>query len=287
MLVPAYYLFGFGFVSYGFLFFSVFCGFWLSVLAPRRIGFIASALGAGLLVYVLLGLFVGWMTFREEIRDVIWHGGGFGATLAVLTRAMGQMQLFSVLNFDSLDWINTRLNMPLFIGKMMEWHGVHPELQSHGGTLITLPLALVPRFLWPGKPERGGADFMAQHTGLVFSDDASFGTGSIFEFYVNFGLPGVFFGLLFIGWLLRLIDRNAAQALRKGAYLNFVRWMVVGVVFVDPLLRPFFIVSGAAIAWILMTGLMLVLRRHLARRAVAAAVQDASRIGPRLPKLHP
>lgn len=267
LVVPAYYLIGYGFVSYGFLFLSIFLGFWLCVLARKRMGMLKGVLVALAVSYALITLFVGWMTFREQIRAVIWQGGDIQSTLEVLSNAIRQAELFSPFNFDALDWLLTRLNMPLFVGKMMERHEWLPELRQYGATLIMLPLAVIPRFLWPAKPERGGNQFMAEHTGLNFSDAASFGTGSVFEFYVNFGYVGVFLGFLAIGWFLRSIDKRAADALRRGEFLHFMRFMVVGLIFLDPLLRPFFMVSGATIGWILMSVIIFALRQRGRRKA--------------------
>lgn len=274
LLIPVYYLAVWGFVSYGFLVGMALLGFWMNQLQPsdrvRRPAWVNAAISVGV-IYILLTVFVAWFSFRDEIRDVIWQGEE-GSVLEILWRASKETQLFSPFNFEALDLINIRLNLNLFIGRMIEQHELFPELRQNGATLIILPLVLLPRFLWPDKPTRGGSDFMEAHTGLTLSDSASFGTGSVFEFYINFGVVGVFLGFLVLGWVLARLDRAAARHLRSGDFMSFARLYVVGIVAIDPLLRPFFIVNGAVFAWIVMTAL----KFPFARRRRAAA-QDGPR----------
>lgn len=255
-LVPAYYLFLFAFVSYGFLFGTVLIAFWMAQISRR------SATGIDLrktiitlfIIYALLTAFVGWFSFRDEIRILVWEGEG-KSIFSILGDAVTETEFFSLWNFASLDLVNIRLNLNIFVGLMMDRHENFPELRQYGATLIVLPLVLIPRFLWPGKPARGGSDFMAEHTGLTLSDSATFGTGTIFEFFINFGYVGVLVGFMALGWLLSKIDRAAARKLASGDFMSFAKFYVIGIVMIDPLLRPFFVVNGAVFAWIVMTAL--------------------------------
>lgn len=264
-LIPLYYLMVWGFVSYGFLVGMALLAFWMNQLRPQGRSQKFSLPGVILtivLVYFLLFAFVAWFSFRDEIRHVVWEGGD-GEVLEVMWRAIKETKLLSPWNFEALDLINIRLNLNIFIGRMMEQHELHPELHQNGATLIILPLVLLPRFLWPDKPARGGSDFMEAHTGLSLSDSASFGTGSVFEFYINFGYVGVFIGFLIMGLVLSRLDRAAAAHLRKGEFMLFARLYVVGVVAIDPMQRPFFIVNGAVFAWIVMTFLRLAVTKRV------------------------
>lgn len=263
-LVPVYYLAGFGFVSYSFLFATVLASFWLAVLKKGgRTGWLGSAACIVAACYLVLTLFVAWMSIRDEIRQIVWEGSG-GSIVDAMSRAARMVEPFSPWDFTALDLINIRLNLPLFIGRMIDWHASHPELREYGATLITIPLVFLPRFLWPGKPERGGSDFMELHTGMVLSDDTTFGTGSVFEFFVNFGYVGVFVSLLAVGMIVRRIDRRAALSLAGGDYLDFARCFAVGAIAIDPLLRPIFIVNSGLMTWLLASLLVAVLRRPLA-----------------------
>ena len=258
-LIPLYYLVVFGFVSYGFLFAIILTSFWLARMrhtsSMKRLRLALLSFAA---VWLLLTLFIAWFSFRDEVREIVWQSTG-GSLWDVLMNAVVETELFSPWNFASLDLINIRLNLNLFIGRMIEHHQSFPQLQEWGATLIIFPLVLVPRFLWSGKPERGGSGFMSEHTGMSLSDSATFGTGTVFEFFINFGYIGVFLGFVVLGWIIRRVDRRATFFLVTGDAFRFARLFVVGIVAIDPLLRPFFIVNGAVFAWIMMSALKVVI----------------------------
>lgn len=262
MIIPIYYIVAFGLASYGLMFGMTLTAFWLTMLKGRRkpLGWLKLTVLSALGVQVVLTIFVGWMSFREDVRLIAWTGAE-GSIFDILVRGLQEAELFTLANFASLDIVNIRLNLPLFIGRMMDQHALMPELQLWGSTLIILPLVLLPRFLWAGKPERGGSDFMEEHSGIILSDSVTFGSGSVFELYANFGSTGVFLGFVALGWAIRRIDIAAYIGLVTGRYLDFARWYVMGLVALDPLLRPFFIVNGMVFAWILLGLLKLFLLR--------------------------
>ncbi|WP_085790051.1 hypothetical protein [Roseivivax jejudonensis] len=279
-LVPLYYVVVFGFASYGFLFGLTLVAFWMAQLRRRRAGNgLQGALWSLLVLWLVLTAFIGWFSFRDEIRLVVWQGVE-GSVFGIVLETLRETELFSPWNFDSLDLVNIRLNLNIFIGRMIEQHDLFPELQRYGATLVILPLVILPRFVWPGKPARGGSDFMEDHTGMILSDSATFGTGLVFEFFINFGYVGVLLGFITLGWIIRRIDQAAARRLARGDFLDFARFFVVGVVALDPLQRPFFIVNGAVFAWILMSLLMLALNRwsaRLRRSAPNSMMQESQR----------
>ena len=266
-LVPIYYLGIWGFTSLGFMFVMAIAGFWMSQLRKPTVGLpriasFAFTIGA---IWILLTLFVGWFSLRDEIRMVVWSNQE-GSVLRIILAGAREMEMFSPWNFDSLDFVNIRLDLPLFIGKMMERHLQIPDLRAWGSTLYILPLVLLPRFVWPDKPVRGGTEFMSQHTGLTFTEDVTFGTGSVFEFYVNFGYLGVFFGFLILGWFVRYLDLKASRSLISGKYISFMIFMTLGLYSIDPLLRPFFIFNGLVFSFIVLNLAKPVLQAWLVRR---------------------
>lgn len=266
-LVPIYYIVGFGFASYGFLFGTVLVAFHMAQV--RKVDRLASKLTGMLwilgIIYSILTALVVWLSFRDRVRAIVWENRG-GSLGDVLLRALSEVELFSLWNFDALDLVNIRLNLGIFVGRMMELHASDPELQMWGSSLFILPFVLVPRFLWPGKPSRGGSDFMSDHTGMTLSESTTFGSGSVFEYYANFGYIGIFVCFLITGWMIAKLDRSAARHLYRGRYLHFARLYVMGLVAVDPLLRPFFVVNGIAFAWIFMTALKFAVQGMLNRK---------------------
>jgi hypothetical protein len=266
-LIPMYYVVAWGFTSYGFLFSAILGAFWIAQLRKQRTSsnWIAGFLWSFSIVYVLLNAFIGWFSFRDEVRKIVWRGSE-GSLVELAGRAFAEIEMLTPWNFHSLDLINIRLNLNIFISRMIEHHYTHPQLQQFGATLIELPLALVPRFLWPGKPSRGGNDFMEEHTGMFFSDSTSMGTGMVFEFFINFRYLGVFVGFMLLGWLISRLDRRCALYLSSGKYWHFARLYLVGIIAIDPLLRPFFMVTGAVVAWFLVTTIMMVWPRQNSTR---------------------
>ena len=256
--IPAAYVILWGFTSYGFVTLTVYAGFWLGILAPKRLGAWRIGVGAALITYLLLSLFVAWMSFREELRAVLWSNAGFNARLGAVLEAFDKTELLQSENFESLDLINGRLNQYIFVGKAIQLHEQEPDLQMDGETLLLALVAWVPRILWPGKPEMGGSGFVAKHTGLQFAEGATFGGGPVFEFYVNFNYAGVFFGFALLGIVLCRIDRSASRALRQGRLLDFIRCFTTGLALIAPLTDLFFIVNTATMSWLVLTGFKMI-----------------------------
>lgn len=252
-LIPLYYFVAFGHLSYGFIFATIIMSFWLAQVRRKSpMSKLSVPLFSFAAIWLSFTVFVGWFSFRDEARRIIWLKTG-DSLWEVTKKAFVETELFSPWNFASLDLINIRFNMSILIGRMMEYHQIFPDLKEWGSTLIVIPLALIPRFIWPDKPATGGSDFVTAHTGIMFSNGTTVGAGSVFEFFVNFGYPGVFFGFIVLGWLISRIDRRAAHHLINGDFFRFSRLFAVGIVAVEPLASPFFIVNGALIAWIMMT----------------------------------
>lgn len=271
-LVPAAYLIFWGFLSYGFMAVAVVIAFWVSMPRRKRRSrwFLPVFFAVG--VYLLLSIFVSYMEVRDGLRDVLWSETGFRERIAAILTAASAMTLLNPLNFAQLDWLNIRLNQNIYIGKAIWWHELNPNLQQNGATLLYALTGWIPRFLWPGKPEMGGTEFISEHTGMVFSSSATFGSGPVFELIVNYGYLGVFFGFIAFGAILRSIDRAAWKALRHRNHLHFMRGFLVGTALINPMSTFFFLVGSAVSSFILGTLLMIVVRaRAPAARPVSPA----------------
>jgi len=260
LLVPAAYLLGFGFLSYGFTAVAIFLSFWLSSMERswrnKLLRFTLIALGA----YASLSIFVGYMEVRNALREVLWNlDASLSERFATVIAQLAHIKPLNPLNFTQLDWINIRLNQNMVIGKAMRLHELAPNLQENGmGILISL-FAWVPRFLWPNKPGMGGNDFVEKHTGMSFNDATTIGAGPVFELFVNFGLVGVFVGSIVLGWILRWMDAYCARQLQRREVGRFIRGFLVSVSLINPMSLIFFLVSSGVASWILGTGIMMAL----------------------------
>lgn len=252
--IPIIYLVVWGFVSYGFIVFAILAGYWFAVLPKRKVGLLKFIILFVLVTYILLSIFVVYMSFREDIRSVVWGGGSFFSRAQVIFEAFSNVKLLSPFDFESLDWLNIRLNQYIFVGRAIEVHEENPDLRLNGASLLLSLLGWIPRFIWTSKPEMGSNDLIESHTGWVFAEGATFGTGPVFEFYINFGFFGVFVGFVALGLILRQLDKNAAQALKEGRLLDFIRAFAVGIAFIAPLTELFFIVSTVVSSWLVLYG---------------------------------
>ncbi len=252
-LIPSAYLVVWGVTSYGFIASTIIAGFWLCQLKPTRWNGLRLGLGISAASYLLLSLFVTWMSFRQQLRSVLWSQAGFGERLEALGTAISNTELLSPSNFASLDWLNGRLNQYIFVGKMIVWHDMMPDLRLYGKTLYLALIVWLPRFIWSDKPEMGGSSFVSLNTGMRLSQTSTFGAGPVFEFYVNFGYVGVVAGFIGLGLLLRKIDLLSAYSLRTGDTLKFVCWFVVGIAFIAPLTDFFFMFNGAVMSWLVIS----------------------------------
>ena len=242
---PLIYVVAIGFVSAGFIIFTLLTGFWLSWLGRERMSAIKFMLGAIPITYLMLSLFVAWMSFRMDVRSA----ESFEDRIDAISAGTQKIEWLTPGNHESLDWLNTRLNQYIFVGKVIEQHEALPSLRLNGESLMYIPLVWVPRAIWPNKPEMGGNAMLSKHAGMAFSATATFGSGPIVELFVNFGYAGILFGSMILGYLVRWIDLRATEALRAGRPLEFTRWFCVGIPFVAPLTEIFFIANSAMMAW--------------------------------------
>ena len=64
---------------------------------------------------------------------------------------------------------------------------------------------------------------------MSFAEGTSVGIGQVMEWYVNFGLVGVFFGFLGYGIALAWIDHMAYARRTAGDWSGFAQWFLPGV----------------------------------------------------------
>ena len=91
------------------------------------------------------------------------------------------------------------------------------EKQSnHDLTIDEVLLAsILPRAIWPNKPETGGSFTFTRLTGINLNENNSMNTGVLAESYWNFGLYGGTFMLVFFFFIANKIDLTSSSALVK------------------------------------------------------------------------
>ncbi len=81
-----------------------------------------------------------------------------------------------------------------------------------GWTLAQIPMAYIPRVLWPNKPAVGIGQWITDTYGAGSHIRSATGPTWIGEFYLNFGTAGVVIGMLTMGLLLRLLHESLLRS---------------------------------------------------------------------------
>lgn len=77
-----------------------------------------------------------------------------------------------------------------------------------GWTIGYIFLSYIPRALWPGKPITTIGQWVTDNYGAGPQIRSNTGASWIGEFYLNFGYPGVIFGMLILGIWFRLLQEH-------------------------------------------------------------------------------
>jgi hypothetical protein len=105
----------------------------------------------------------------------------------------------------------------------------NPNPYQHGRSLAAVPLSLIPRFLWPGKPVYSpGRDFSVSYGGESEGRGYGLTVAPTYpgDLYINFGLVGVILGCLLFGIGLRA-TAYFLQTRRRGRALPIVVYLTV------------------------------------------------------------
>ncbi|WGR90800.1 hypothetical protein MTX26_35860 (plasmid) [Bradyrhizobium sp. ISRA443] len=211
-LLPATTLISNGFLSFGVSWVLSVLAF-LYVVSRRRLWIY---LVTPIVIFLALSLFVTYMGGRDALREVMWYRQS--SVLDRLQQASHLVTDFQLLDLSSPEHvaaIDARLNQNYLVGAAIQYHQAGRYEFAYGGTIPYW--ALIPRAIWPDKPEvGGGGTAVTDYTGIEFAEGTSVGTGPLFEFYVNFGTAGVLIGLAGFGFLLMQLDHRIMRALARG-----------------------------------------------------------------------
>jgi hypothetical protein len=183
------------------------------VIARRRMWFY---LAAPLAVFLGLSFFVSYMGQRTGIRDVVWvQNAGLFDRLERVGAIATDFQLLDVDDSKHASALLGRLNQNYLVGAGIIRHEAGGSSFVYGDTIPWW--ALIPRAIWPSKPDvGGGGDLVSKFTGIAFARGTSVGVGQVLEFYMNFGNVGVILGFFALGVVLMWLDRNIMIALGTG-----------------------------------------------------------------------
>lgn len=108
-----------------------------------------------------------------------------------------------------------RINQGNHLAQVYRWVPAH-EPYAQGETIVTaIKASLVPRVLWPNKPQAGGTDIWYRFTGNLLSPNVSMNIGIPGEAFANFGpwlaLVIILIWVRFLYWLYYGLRRLASQ----------------------------------------------------------------------------
>ena len=214
-----------GFLGYGYAAALVVLGL-VASFYPRRLRMTVFAM---LLAYGGLSIYVTYMRDRTDIRETVWGGASMDDRLTKIRTSFEQGEWFNPWDPDHFRRINGRLNQSFLVGAAVSYLSEGRARYAAGGTLVDAALAIVPRALWPNKPETGGSgDLVTTYTGIKFAEGTSVGVGHVLELYVNFATPGVLVGFFVVGFIVAYLDRASADRLVGGDAAGFMKRYMPG-----------------------------------------------------------
>lgn len=222
---PLMTLVGQGFLGFGFAAMCIVAAFVASFYRPRWQVVVAGVLVA----YMGMSVYVTYMRDRRDIRAVVWGGEAMSTRFDTLVDSFTNFEWFDLTRMEHLRRVDDRLNQNALVGAAVDGIDSGAVPPAMGATLVDAAIALIPRAIWPGKPVvAGSGNVVADYTGLNFAEGTSVGIGQVMEWYINFAMPGVVFGFLFLGALLVFVDRSASAWLHRGDAGRFCLWFLPG-----------------------------------------------------------
>ena len=194
-----------------------------------------------------LSLFVSYFHHRDAIRNQVWGGAVLTERINSVTDMFTDFRWFDPTDPEQADSLDIRLNQNFFVGLAAQRLDRRQVDYLYGRSIWEGVLALVPRALWPEKPvSAGSGNIVADMTGLELDKGTSWGVGNVMEFDINYGIYGIIFGFLGLGWLIGFLDRKAAMAERSGDLGRCILYFLPAVALADPGVSIAQVASGAA-----------------------------------------
>ena len=219
-----------GFIGYGVNWVIAVLAFFYIISRHRALFYVA----APLVVFFGLSFFVAYMGERTGIRDLVWNeNAGVAERLDRISQIFTRFQPLDVTNTEHVKALVERLDQNMLVGQGIDRHdsGESPFLYGNSVPWWTL----VPRALWPDKPDvGGGGEIVANFTGRHFAEGTSVGAGQVLEFYMNFGYPGIVIGFAALGFALMRLDRGIMDGLRRGDLKLVIRCAMPGLGMLQP-----------------------------------------------------
>ena len=264
MVYPVLMLLLGGFLSYGSAAIIVVC----AALTISTRSYWQVVVGITVFVFLSLSIFVNYFGHRNDIREQVWGGAPLEARIDSVIDTVRDFEWLDPTNRKHLIALDQRLNQNYYVGLAARRIQLGMADYLVGDSVRQGLLSLVPRVLWPEKPVFAGSpQIVSKMTGLRLSPTTSFGVGNVMEFQINFGIPGVVIGFFVLGWLIGMLDLEAAVAEGRGDLGRVVLFFLPAVALIDPQGSLVEIFSGSAAALVAAYGWKWAWKQWVAYRA--------------------
>jgi hypothetical protein len=221
-----------GFIGFGtYWLLSIIC----FAFAQTKRRFIYFVLAPAFL-FVGLSLFVSYMASRAELRRAVWFQQvGIADRLDHVADIFRKFQWLDGEDEQQRELIDSRLNQNLLVAAAKERLDSGFIGYANGSTLVDMAIGLIPRAIWPDKPQVGGGGTVVRdYAGMRFAEGTSVGAGQVLEFYVNFGTIGVVCGFLIYGLLIGWMDLRVMECLYSGNHKGALLWFTMCLALLQP-----------------------------------------------------
>lgn len=189
-------------------------------------------------LYVVASIYVTYKSGRAEMRSITWNTNAdritFSQKLSATMVLLSKYHLFNIFDANDLSLVDGRMNENITLGHVVYNFKKGYTHHENGKTIIDAITAVVPRVIWPKKPISQGDDSLVRkHSGMKLVKTSKYATGTITEFYINFGTPGIFVGMFIIGVCLRVTDTVSFNYLKNHNISGFLCWFIPGWSFVN------------------------------------------------------
>jgi hypothetical protein len=222
-------LFG-GFAGFGIMWMIMVVSFYFCTARKVAALVILSPLAA----WFGVSLAVSYFEHRKSIRDAVWvQQSAFDVRVERISKIVEGLEPYDFNNPRHVHLIDSRLNQNYLVGRAIERHQAGLVRHFNGSTVQ--PLALIPRALWPDKPDvGGGGELVSEVTGMTFDSSTSVGAGQPLEFYANFGWDGLVIAFGLLGGLLAWCDRGLADGFRSANVRKVLVYGLPGIALIQP-----------------------------------------------------
>jgi hypothetical protein len=181
-------------------------------------------------------VFVNYMASRTAFREAVWYQQvGIADRIERVVDMFRNFELFDAQSAKQREVIDGRLNQNLLVGTAVERLQSGQVAFANGSTIIQIAAALIPRAIWPNKPQvGGGGSVVREFTGRYFLEGTAVGNGQVLEFYVNFATWGVIGGFLLYGWMIGWMDLRIIECLEQNDQRGFLLWFMVCLALLQP-----------------------------------------------------